>query len=70
MRSYSYLRIKFLPRGAPIVMGLITVFMIVPEEPFFYCSGNLTKRFGLTKISGLALVCVFLRQAGTAILGT
>jgi len=68
MMSYTYLRIMLLPHGTPTVMGLSTVCMIVSEVPFFYYSGSLMKRFGLMKILGFALVCIFLRQAWNAIL--
>merc|ERR1719195_1562946 len=68
MMSYTYLRIMLLPQGTPTVMGLSTVCMTVSEVPFFYYSGSLMKRFGLMKILGLALVCIFLRQAWNAIL--
>merc|ERR1719195_322360 len=68
MMSYTYLRVSLLPHGTPTVMGLSTVCMIVSEVPFFYYSGSLVKRFGIMKILGFALVCIFLRQAWTATL--
>lgn len=68
MMSYTYLRVVLLPHGIPTVAGLSTVSIIVSEVLFFYHSGSLLKHFGLTKILGFSLVCVFLRQAWNAIL--
>merc|ERR550532_1293049 len=49
-------------------MGLSAVCTIISEVSFFYHSGSFIKCFGVMKILGFALICIFLRQAWNAIM--